>query len=349
MHAASRPTTILILLLPALIPIRSAQPPPASGQFSMDPVNHTSLLAQLVSTQADITPFIIGGTEAAVGEYPWMAYVVGYETSGVIVVKCGGVLIRPDWVLSALHCVLDQNSNLFAPNYAAYMGGTDIGNFDAERFEFEGETYQPELGDFETFFTVDIANLDLVLLKLSTPTVLPHLDIPAEDSSGTLGVVTGWGADENGETTLVLQVLDDVPLLPDSSCIALAYAYDLNYYRCAGYLQGITGPCHGDSGGPLIVPNAAAKHGFDLIGTVVATAGACTDPGNPELYTDLVVLKDSVEAIVGPPTTQPKSVDPTPSPVAGPGEPSPMCACSCSCTNGFEYEYEHKYSGDACT
>ena len=46
---------------------------------------------------------IVGGKEAKRGDYPWQALLQknGYQF-------CGGTLIRPQWVLSAAHCVEDK-------------------------------------------------------------------------------------------------------------------------------------------------------------------------------------------------------------------------------------------------
>lgn len=339
------PTTTLALSFSLLLVVTAQAP--SNGQFGTGTLNHTSVLAQLVSEEVEITPFIIGGDEAEVGEYPWMVRLVGLSYFNTVVSTCGGVLIRPDWVLSALHCVENDDGTLVAPIYTAFVGATDLNNFDAETYVFEGETYRPEYLAFEYYENVAIENVDLVILKLSIPSTLPHLDIPAEDTTESFGIVAGWGQDENGLSPSTLQAIDDLPLLPDSACSYYTSGFDLTYYRCAGNLEGIEGPCFGDSGGPLIAPNAAAKHGFDLIGTVVAGYPTCTRPRTTEIFTDLVFVKYFVEAIVGPPTTQPK-FDPTPSPASDPGTNTTMCTCSCSCTNGLEYDYEHMY-GDACT
>lgn len=335
------PSTIIALLL-SLSSTLTAQPT-ETGHFSTGPLNYTSVIAQLSAQKVDITPFIIGGNAALVGEFPWMTLLVGLQNNGVILSICGGVLIRRDWVLSALRCIQDEDGTPIAPRFTAFMGVTDLGNFVLENFVFEGETYRPEYVEFEDFYSLGVDNVDLVIMKLATPSALPHLDIPMEDTSASHGIVAGWGVDEEGVSSTVLQFLDDVPLLPDSSCSLFEATHDLTYYRCAGYLEGIDGPCTGDSGGPLIAPNPAAKHGFDLIGIAAVTATSCAEPGSAEIYTDLVPLKDWVDAVAGPPTTQPR-VDPTPSPA-----PLHTCACSCSCTNGFEYEYEHNHSGSTCT
>jgi secreted trypsin-like serine protease len=47
-----------------------------------------------------ISPFIVNGTEAALGQFPWQVYLV-YDNS----YACGGSLILPNWVLTAAHCI----------------------------------------------------------------------------------------------------------------------------------------------------------------------------------------------------------------------------------------------------
>ncbi len=56
-----------------------------------------------------VTPEIVGGQPADPGEYPWQALVL---PGGFL---CGGSLIHAQWVVTAAHCMYDQNGNLFTP------------------------------------------------------------------------------------------------------------------------------------------------------------------------------------------------------------------------------------------
>ena len=53
---------------------------------------------------------IIGGKQAFQGEYPWQAALVWPDKSREIF--CGGSLIKPSWVLTAAHCVLEEDGSL---------------------------------------------------------------------------------------------------------------------------------------------------------------------------------------------------------------------------------------------
>lgn len=56
-----------------------------------------------LSQSAGIAPFIVGGADATLGQFPWQVY-LNIESTWV----CGGSLILENWVLTAAHCVEDS-------------------------------------------------------------------------------------------------------------------------------------------------------------------------------------------------------------------------------------------------
>ena len=62
---------------------------------------------QADTPQAD-TPEIVGGQEAVPGAWPWMAALVSANLDDYNGQFCGGALIAPQWVLTAVHCVENE-------------------------------------------------------------------------------------------------------------------------------------------------------------------------------------------------------------------------------------------------
>lgn len=79
-----------------------------------------SLFSALVSSQEyhspwfpvispEIDPSIILGDPATEGEIPFQAYLISSRNNSNSGAICGGSLIRPNWVLTAAHCVVDTD------------------------------------------------------------------------------------------------------------------------------------------------------------------------------------------------------------------------------------------------
>ncbi len=242
---------------------------------------------------------IVGGQDAQPGEYPWQAYVQIASRY-----QCGGVLIDPEWVLTAAHCVL-INDNV----PGQYYGPSDVilalGKNDITRFETAEQVKKVSQVIVHPDFDITNLNSDLTLLKLTTPATLnSRVNIirlttsPADDAliaPGVLATVTGWGTltgDKNSAEPAILQEVS-LPIVSNDVCRQAMRGVPISLNQlCAGYAQGGKDACYGDSGGPLIVPDGAG--GWKLAGTVSFGIG-CAQPNRYGVYVRVAKFANWIE------------------------------------------------------
>lgn len=195
---------------------------------------------------------IIGGTEAEQGQFPWMAcmYLLGEPA-------CGGVLVHPEWVLTAAHCLLDEDLEIFSMRINSIDAYGDLNpNGGAERDISEVHIH-PEYN----FDELIGQHVDLALFRLAepvndvTPITLPTgLDIATLYESWSPVHVAGWGLvveDGNNTNPDTLQWVTSSVYDFDLCETAVGYQMTDDFF-CIGYTEGQapSGAATGDSGGP---------------------------------------------------------------------------------------------------
>jgi secreted trypsin-like serine protease len=130
---------------------------------------------------------------------------------------------------------------------------------------------------------------DVALLKLGRPAPYQPLRVIRTDegskwAAGTTARIIGWGwtTPTGAPSTVLLEA--DAPMRGDAVCQdPSSYGADFvaSSMVCAG--DGTTDTCHGDSGGPLMVPDGPTA--FVLVG-VTSWGNGCADPQFPhfDLY-----------------------------------------------------------------
>ncbi|MEU6255045.1 trypsin-like serine protease [Streptomyces sp. NPDC047043] len=230
------------------------------------------------STGSDstVSPYVIGGTDTAITSAPWMAQLWYYDDQGTtdesddIGFFCGGTVVSPTKILTAAHCVKDEDGTSY--NWKAYgavltgtsqlpttdsSGNTDLhgGTVSLPLRQWNHPSYSP------TTINNDIAVITLATPVTATPIRMTTSGDTASYAGGTSAKLYGWGRTSSGSQD-ISETLKSATLTihTDTTCSGV---YGSDYIKghmiCAGTQSGTdTGTkaaCNGDSGGPLVVDN----------------------------------------------------------------------------------------------
>lgn len=235
-----------------------------------------------------LRPSIVGGQDAAPGEFPWIGSLQGPW-------DCGATLIGSQWVLTAAHCVTDDAGRLIpAEDFKLSIGGLYLSDI-TEYHAIEQIIVHP--GFQASTMVNDIALLRLAQpLDAEAPTLSWNSD-PEFPLPGTDAVVAGWGTlSADGSTPDRLQKVV-VPVVSTAKANETkAYAGSVQpSMLAAGYVDGGKDSCQGDSGGPLVIE----VHGHWLQVGIVSWGKGCAEPYAYGIYTRLSSFADWIEGITG--------------------------------------------------
>jgi trypsin len=268
---------------------------------------------------------VVGGKPVPDGQF---GYVANVRIMGAF--GCTGTLVAPQWVITAGHCgsatgSLTQGavpSPVAWPTqaYQVVLGTTHADGSGGETHSVSQLIVEPD------YLVTNGDGSDVTLMKLDQPAKVAPMRIAAvgERASwnpGKLATIAGFGAtSQDGSQLPDRMQYAQVPITTDAEC-AKDYSngsFDAKTMVCAGYPQGGTDTCEGDSGGPLL---AAVRGGFRLAGATSFGDG-CAQAGKPGVYARLAEgpIREWLKGVL------PQAFAPEPKPAARKKRASRRCS-----------------------
>ncbi|XP_031240157.1 renal glandular kallikrein-like isoform X2 [Mastomys coucha] len=240
-----------------------------------------------IDAELPVQNLIIGGFNCEMNSQPWHVAVYYFRTY-----ICGGVLLDPNWVLTAAHC--------YTTYYQVWLGKNNLKEYEPSAQFREVSKAIPHPGfnfsnmmDQTTQTKKDYSN-DLMLLRLSEPAeitdVVKPIDLPTEEPTvGSRCLASGWGSitpKEECESDDLQCVY--LKLMPNEICAKGLNGKVTDTMLCAGEMDGSKDTCGGDSGGPLICDGV-------LQGITSFGPSPCAKPTVPAIYTKLIIYKSWIK------------------------------------------------------
>jgi secreted trypsin-like serine protease len=198
---------------------------------------------------------IVGGAAASEGQYPSAAFVL--DVRGKLAGSCSGTVVAPSLVLTAGHCAENVQTGAVNPHGGYYVvtGQVDLAaTRPAQVSRVIGVIPYP---GFERRYDPGDAAL-LVLEKPVQAPPMPLVKAPQAHlyGAGTVATLAGWGVTStlHPKVSTRLHYASTV-VQPAAWCERHVHPFFPRWELCtidsAHFAQG---GCHGDSGGPLMVP-----------------------------------------------------------------------------------------------
>jgi len=203
---------------------------------------------------------------------------------------CGGSVVAERWVLTAAHCMFNEDGSPLTPDqFLVVAGMNDL------RDENVVDTVVSNVYIHPGYEHAVALTDDIALVELATSVSVPANDVSSTNPETLVGAsafIAGWGllADietaSEGDQLFQYQLADaSVPIVSLAQCNS-PESYDgfiVNTQLCAGLREGGVDACQGDSGGPLYVLQGSRQV---QIG-VTSWGLGCGRPNYYGVYTDV--------------------------------------------------------------
>ncbi|XP_037784050.1 venom protease-like [Penaeus monodon] len=251
------------------------------------------LSERLPETGFTAIPPVVGGHDAELSAWPWMALLGDRDAAGSIDWFCAGMLINEQWILTAAHC-FERRANVIRLGEHDYSNPNDGAN--PEDLGVATTIAHPQYRKPQLYHDIGLIRLNkrVTIQPYIRPVCLPWGAGSNVDLVGKTVTVTGWGLTQPGGRFSPLLQEVDVTVFPTAQCdqdYKKHKSYNLLWPQgvgagimCAGDRDGGKDACKGDSGGPAVYSDGRGR--FTLAG-IISSGEGCGNQEFPGLYTNV--------------------------------------------------------------
>jgi len=242
---------------------------------------------------------IVDGQPAMLNVWPWQL-AIETDNRTHFNLHCGGVVISPNWGLTAAHCVTPRPGGDSILSIAGmYNRSQSLINTQIRILTPGFITLHPQFNPFTLLNDIAILNFSPPL-DLSTPRVRAACLPPSSSVSYIENpncYITGWGlTSQGGQLAESLQRISTDVLRPLHCALRMDNRTQLDSETCTfDQVSRSQTPCHGDMGGPLsCVVNAQ----FYVAGVGSFVDDNC-DPTVGQIFTNVPFFVDWIRSVTG--------------------------------------------------